>query len=218
VHASERPAELEEVFDAFGSAEADVEAAREVAAAASPGVLVAGSSNPVRDLDLAAHPAEGAVLANRGLAGIDGTTSTASGVALALGGPVRCLVGDLTFLHDAGGLLVGPGERRPDLQVVVVDDGGGGIFGLLEHGERALGGAGEAAVFERVFGTPHGASLEPLCAAYGVGYTAAPDAEALRKALASPPAGTSVVHVRVAREAQRELAARLKGAALAAVG
>jgi 2-succinyl-5-enolpyruvyl-6-hydroxy-3-cyclohexene-1-carboxylate synthase len=193
-------------------------AAREVAAAASPGVLVAGSSNPVRDLDLAAHPGDGAVLANRGLAGIDGTVSTASGVALALGGPVRCLVGDLTFLHDAGGLLVGPGERRPDLQVVVVDDGGGGIFGLLEHGERALRGAGEAAVFERVFGTPHGAALEPLCEAYGAGYTAAPDAETLRKALASPPPGTSVVHVRVARDSQRDLATRLRRAASSAAG
>jgi 2-succinyl-5-enolpyruvyl-6-hydroxy-3-cyclohexene-1-carboxylate synthase len=191
--------------------------AREVAAAASPGVLVAGSSNPVRDLDLAAHPGDGAVLANRGLAGIDGTVSTASGAALALGGPVRCLVGDLTFLHDAGGLLVGPGERRPDLQVVVVDDGGGGIFGLLEHGERALRGAAEAAVFERVFGTPHGAALEPLCEAYGVGYAAAPDAETLRKALASPPPGTSVVHVRVAREAHRDLARQLRQAALSAV-
>jgi 2-succinyl-5-enolpyruvyl-6-hydroxy-3-cyclohexene-1-carboxylate synthase len=189
--------------------------AREVAAAG--GTLVAGSSNPVRDLDLAAHPGDGAVLANRGLAGIDGTVSTASGVSLALGGPVRCLVGDLTFLHDAGGLLVGPAERRPDLQVVVVDDGGGGIFGLLEHGERALRGAGEAAVFERVFGTPHGAGLEPLCEAYGVGYTAAPDAEALRKALASPPPGTSVVHVEVARETQRDLAGRLRSAALAAL-
>jgi len=189
--------------------------AREVAAAG--GTLVAGSSNPVRDLDLAAHPGAVAVLANRGLAGIDGTLSTASGVALALGGPVRCLVGDLTFLHDAGGLLVGPGERRPDLQVVVVDDGGGGIFGLLEHGERALRGASEAEVFERVFGTPHGAALEPLCAAYGAGYTAATDAETLRKALASPPPGTSVVHVRIARDTQRELAGRLRSAALAAV-
>ena len=190
--------------------------AREVAAAG--GTLVAGSSNPVRDLDLAAHPGEGAVLANRGLAGIDGTLSTASGVALALGGPVRCLVGDLTFLHDAGGLLVGPGERRPDLQVVVVDDGGGGIFGLLEHGARASRGAPEAAVFERVFGTPHGAALGPLCEAYGVGYTAAPDAETLRKVLASPPPGTSVVHVRIARDTQRDLAFRLRAAALDAVG
>jgi 2-succinyl-5-enolpyruvyl-6-hydroxy-3-cyclohexene-1-carboxylate synthase len=189
--------------------------AREVAAAG--GTLVVGSSNPVRDLDLAAHPADGAVLANRGLSGIDGTVSTASGVALALGAPARCLLGDLTFLHDAGGLLVGPGERRPDLQVVVVDDGGGGIFGVLEHGERALRDDAAAATFERVFATPHGVSVAALCGAYGVGYTAAPDADTLRKALASAPLGTSVVHVTVARAAQRTLARSLRDAVSRAV-
>ena len=91
--------------------------------------------------DLAADPFDrsATVLANRGLAGIDGLISTASGVALGRrsSGRVRLLVGDLTFLHDAGGLLVGPLERRPDLQIVVVDDGGGGIFGLLEQGAVA---------------------------------------------------------------------------------
>jgi 2-succinyl-5-enolpyruvyl-6-hydroxy-3-cyclohexene-1-carboxylate synthase len=208
--------------------------AREVAAAGGP--LVAGSSNPVRDLDLAAHPAApdspptrtvpdsppptpttGVVLANRGLAGIDGTVSTASGVALSLGAPVRCLLGDLTFLHDAGGLLVGPGERRPDLQVVVVDDGGGGIFGVLEHGERALRDDAAAATFERVFATPHGVSVAALCAAYGVPYAAAPDADTLRKVLSSPPPGTSVVHVRVDRRSQRRLAESLRTAVARAV-
>jgi 2-succinyl-5-enolpyruvyl-6-hydroxy-3-cyclohexene-1-carboxylate synthase len=176
------------------------------------GTLVAGSSNPVRDLDLAAHPGATEVLANRGLSGIDGTVSTASGVALARGGLVRCLLGDLTFLHDAGGLLVGPGERRPDLQLVVLDDGGGGIFGVLEHGERALRDERSAATFERVFGTPHGADLELLCTGYGAGYAAADDADALRKALEDPPAGTSVVHVRVDRASRRDLAADLRRA------
>src|SRR5699024_958569 len=81
--------------------------------------LVVGSSNPIRDLDLVAAPAPEAgvlprVVANRGLAGIDGTISTATGVALATGRGTTALVGDLTFLHDIGGLLLGPDERSPD--------------------------------------------------------------------------------------------------------
>src|SRR5690606_38641371 len=91
------------------------------------------------------------------------TLSTAAGVALAVGGPVRALVGDLTFLHDVGGLLVGPLETRPDLTVVVANDDGGSIFATLEHGQ-----VGSADVLERVFGTPHGTDLAGLCAGFGV--------------------------------------------------
>ena len=128
-----------------------------VLASALPGdaTVVVGSSNPVRDLDLAAAGAVGGrIVANRGLAGIDGLVSTATGVALATGKPTWAVLGDLTFLHDSGGLLVGPDEPRPDLTLVVVNDDGGGIFSTLEPGEprRATG-------FERVFGTPTGTDL-----------------------------------------------------------
>ena len=77
--------------------------------------------------------------------------------------PVYALLGDLTFLHDANGLLIGPHEPQPDLTVVVVNDDGGGIFTLLEPGEPE-----RAADFERVFGTPTGTDLAALCAAHGV--------------------------------------------------
>ncbi|WP_261797901.1 2-succinyl-5-enolpyruvyl-6-hydroxy-3-cyclohexene-1-carboxylic-acid synthase [Cellulomonas timonensis] len=185
--------------------------ARDVARAThADDVLVIGSSNPVRDLDLvAAWDEPRTVLANRGLAGIDGFVSTALGVALALPRRrVRALLGDLTFLHDAGGLLRGPFEPAVDLQIVVANDDGGSIFSTLEHGAPE-----HADVFERVFATPHGADLSALCAAYGVRHTRVTDVEGLAPALAAPGTGVSVVEVRVDRVGRRALMARLGAAA-----
>lgn len=180
--------------------------AAEVAATIGPGdVLVVAASNPVRDLDLVADWAQAPlVVANRGLSGIDGTVATASGVALGLGRPVRALVGDLAFLHDLGALLTGPHERRPDLQVVVANDDGGSIFATLEHGTPE-----RAAVFERLFATPHGADLAALSAGFGVGHVRVADAAALRAALAAPVRGISVVEVVVDRAGRRDLTERV---------
>ncbi|NTW42672.1 MAG: 2-succinyl-5-enolpyruvyl-6-hydroxy-3-cyclohexene-1-carboxylate synthase, partial [Cellulomonadaceae bacterium] len=188
--------------------------ARVVAARSGEGaVLVVGASNPVRDLELVAERLEEAplVLANRGLAGIDGTVSTAVGIALGLARPVRAYVGDLTFLHDVGGLLVGPLDRRPDLQVVVANDDGGSIFATLEHG------GAPADLAERVFGTPHGADLGALCAGYGVAHTRVEDLAGLDAALARPIVGLSVVEVVVDRVGRRDLHVRLGAAVHAAV-
>ena len=99
-----------------------------------------GASNPIRDLDLmaTAHPVgeRRMVLANRGLAGIDGTVSTAIGAALGRPYSPRAIlyVGDVTFLHDATALALGPHELRPDLTIVVANDDGGSIFATLEQG------------------------------------------------------------------------------------
>ncbi len=135
-----------------------------VAALPSGAQLVLGSSNPVRDVALAAVPRPGLRMAsNRGVAGIDGTVSTAVGAALTHDGPSFALLGDLTLLHDTTGLVIGPDEPRPDLTLVVLNDGGGGIFSLLEQG-----GPEHAAAFERVFGTPHRVDLAALCAAMGL--------------------------------------------------
>ncbi|WNM27009.1 2-succinyl-5-enolpyruvyl-6-hydroxy-3-cyclohexene-1-carboxylic-acid synthase [Demequina capsici] len=172
---------------------ADAVAVELAASLAAGDLCVVGSSGSIRALDRVApawDPASAPVLiANRGLAGIDGTVSTAMGAALASDRPVTAVMGDVTFLHDVGGLLVGPRERRPDLRIVVVNDGGGRIFGMLEHS-----GADPANV-ERVFTTPHGVNLAPIAAAYGASYAEVSDAESLRAALAPAPAGVEIVEV-----------------------
>jgi 2-succinyl-5-enolpyruvyl-6-hydroxy-3-cyclohexene-1-carboxylate synthase len=187
-----------------------------VAALPSAATLVVGSSNAVRDLELGVDwstPGDEPsgrvrVVANRGLAGIDGVVSTAAGVALAGDEPVYALVGDLTFLHDVGALLVGPLERRPDLTVVVANDDGGGIFATLEPGEPERAGD-----FERVFGTPTGARIEDLARAYSIGYARVTSAEALAAELGGPPSGPRVVEVPVDRGRHRAVREALRVAA-----
>jgi 2-succinyl-5-enolpyruvyl-6-hydroxy-3-cyclohexene-1-carboxylate synthase len=164
-------------------------------------VLFAGSSSPVRDLDLAPiKPASPLVYANRGLSGIDGNVSTAAGIALALDRPTHALLGDLTTLHDATGLLVGSSEPRPDLRLVVANDDGGSLFATLEQGEPAHMGA-----FERLFGTPQGVHFEALAAAAGIGYRQAETADELAEILAEPPAGVALVEAVIDRARRRTL-------------
>lgn len=170
-------------------------------------VLVVGSSNAARDLDYAAGSWHGpTVLANRGLAGIDGTVSTAVGVALSRRSRrTVALLGDLTFLHDAGGLALGPEEPRPRLLLVVVNDDGGGIFATLEHGEPR-----RADSFERVFATPTGTDLAALCAAHGVPHVLVTDPEELAREVRAPLPGIRVAEVRVDRRRHRALRAALR--------
>ena len=165
-------------------------------------ILVLGSSNAARDVDRAGVAGRALqVTGSRGLAGIDGTNATAVGIALAsTGRHVTALVGDLTFLHDANGLLIGPGEPRPDLTIVVVNDDGGGIFSTLEYGEPD-----RAADFERVFGTPTGADLRALASAYGVQFARMGTPSDLREALATRPTGIRVLEVTVPRAEHRDL-------------
>ena len=179
----------------------------------STGLLVAGSSSAVRDLDLA-DPWEDPphVLANRGAAGIDGTVSTAIGAALARRGPAFALMGDLTFLHDSTGLVIGPDEPRPALTIVVVNDDGGGLFTQLEQGAPE-----HAASFDRLFATPHGVNLAALCAATGTAHIRVDSLDALRAELRRSPSGIRVVEVPVDRTRTRALHARLAAAVDAAL-
>ncbi|WP_414467692.1 2-succinyl-5-enolpyruvyl-6-hydroxy-3-cyclohexene-1-carboxylic-acid synthase [Kytococcus sedentarius] len=161
------------------------------------GLLFLGSSRAPRSLDLALDgPGRGVtgILGNRGLAGIDGCLSTAAGWALTHG-PTTALVGDLTFLHDANALAIGPGEPRPDLTVVVLNDDGGAIFGDLEYGRPEHLEAHGADTFRRVFTTPTGTDIGHLARAHGVEHTRVVTAQALQDALASEPSGLRVVEV-----------------------
>jgi len=190
--------------------------ARDVVAALPAGaLLVLGSSTPIRDVDRLAVPRTGlTVLANRGVAGIDGTISTAIGAALAHadagGGPAFALMGDLTFLHDLTGLLTGAGERQPDLTVVVPDNDGGGIFAQLEPGRPQ-----HASSYLRVFGTPHGRDLVAVARSLGWSATAVTEPDQLTDALRA--GGPRVVVVRTDQRAEAALATRLRDLATTAL-
>ncbi|MFB4350011.1 2-succinyl-5-enolpyruvyl-6-hydroxy-3-cyclohexene-1-carboxylic-acid synthase [Microbacterium sp. CR_7] len=161
--------------------------------------LVFGSSRLVRVADSVLGGKKVPVHANRGLAGIDGTIATATGVALAsqaggAPGVTRVLLGDLAFLHDVGSMLLPPDEPEPRLQVIVGNDGGGTIFDGLE----VAGTAGRAAL-DRAFYTPHTVRLEHLARAYGWEYQRITTRAALDQALATPAGGRQLIEVPLSR-------------------
>jgi 2-succinyl-5-enolpyruvyl-6-hydroxy-3-cyclohexene-1-carboxylate synthase len=176
--------------------------------------LVLGASNPVRDMALVGLAAPGVrVRSNRGVAGIDGTVSTAIGAALAhdrAGGRPHqtvALIGDLTFVHDSSGLLIGPTEPHPEnLTIVVSNDNGGGIFELLEQGDPRF-----SDVSSRVFGTPHDVDVGALCRAYHVD-SAQIEVGELAAALAQPYDGMRVLEVKADRSSLRALHASIRAA------
>jgi 2-succinyl-5-enolpyruvyl-6-hydroxy-3-cyclohexene-1-carboxylate synthase len=165
--------------------------ARSLLLAAPAGAsIVVSSSMPVRDLEWWSLPrAEVRVLANRGANGIDGALSTAMGVAAAGSrGGVIAVLGDLAFLYDAGALLVGGrGGARPDLDVVVVDNDGGGIFSFLPQA-----GSQPPERFERMWGTPQDVDLVALARAYGAEVEEIPDLARLAEVVAAGRTGRGV--------------------------
>lgn len=188
-----------------------------VADALRPGdQLVLGASNPVRDAALVGLDTHGIrVRSNRGVAGIDGTVSTAIGAALAHeregnpDNPARtvALIGDLTFVHDSSGLLIGPTEPTPRrLTIVVSNDNGGGIFELLEQGDPRF-----SDVSSRIFGTPHDVDVGALCRAYHV-ESRQIEVDELHAALDDPGPGMRVLEVKADRSSLRQLHAAIKAA------
>ena len=159
--------------------------------------VVVAASMPVRDVEtfFPARADPPRVLANRGANGIDGTTSTALGVATAAPGPVVLLTGDVAFLHDLAGLLA---VRRlgTRLTVVLLDNDGGGIFHFL-----AVSGAGAA--FEEHVATPHGVDFAVAAELAGCAFERAATPGELRDGLdrALVAERTTILAVRTERDA-----------------
>ncbi|WP_319434724.1 2-succinyl-5-enolpyruvyl-6-hydroxy-3-cyclohexene-1-carboxylic-acid synthase [Mycobacterium sp. RTGN5] len=185
-----------------------------VADAVRPGdQLVLGASNPVRDAALVGLNTDGVqVRSNRGVAGIDGTVSTIVGAALAHdrsgnAGRTIGLIGDMTFVHDSSGLLIGPTEPIPkNLTIVVSNDNGGGIFELLEQGDPRF-----SDVSARVFGTPHDVDVGALCRAYHI-ESRQIEVDQLGPALAESHEGMRVLEVKADRSSLRQLHAAIRAA------
>ena len=210
---------------AAGSGRTMLSLARAVASA-TRGPLVLGASNPVRAFDLAVESLAGRpVFSNRGQAGIDGTIATAVGIAAGLGSAriatpdrageprddargraqasrVTAVMGDLTLCHDASSLALAAATGA-ELDIIVADDEGGGIFATLEHGNAATPEA-----YDRWFGVAQHVNYEALAAAYGVGFAHAATPSELAAVLADPPAGPRLIHAPVERAAHLYAQAR----------
>lgn len=123
-------------------------------------ILYFGASELIRVADKSVEPKVLRVYANRGLAGIDGSVSTAIGLAQS-GSRVRAVIGDLTLLHDVGGLNRS-GLQELDCQLIVGNDHGGKIFSHLEMADFL-----DAEDFEKLFTTPQQVDIAALASAYG---------------------------------------------------
>ncbi len=226
VHAAADEAGLRiDALLAAGSGRTMLSLARAVASA-TRGPLVLGASNPVRAFDLAVESLAGRpVFSNRGQAGIDGTIATAVGIAAGLGSAriatpdrageprddargrahasrVTAVMGDLTLCHDASSLALAAATGA-ELDIIVADDEGGGIFATLEHGNAATPEA-----YDRWFGVAQHVNYEALAAAYGVGFARAATPSELASVLADPPVGPRLIHAPVERAAHLYAQAR----------
>lgn len=152
--------------------------------------LYLGASLTIRVFDaVARNSAPRRVFTNRGLAGIDGTIASAWGAALARRQPMRLVLGDVSFFHDLGALCHGQAEEVPNLQVIVINNGGGRIFGGLEHG------AAPADTFTRIFLTPQVGDVCGLARAAGWQAERVDSLAGLVSALAQPVRGLSLLEI-----------------------
>ena len=172
-------------------------------------LVYTASSMPIRDQEtfLAGTDTDALFLCNRGANGIDGLISAGIGAAHASGRPTTIVSGDLGLLHDVGGLAALRDVSTP-VRIVVIDNGGGGIFHFLPQ-QQALDGE----EFEALLGTPRGVSVAKAAALFDLPHRRLESLDDLPEALA---AGTGLIEVKTDRqtnvEAHRHLAASVSSA------
>jgi 2-succinyl-5-enolpyruvyl-6-hydroxy-3-cyclohexene-1-carboxylate synthase len=195
---------------------------------------------PVRDIEtfwpVRVDPPR--VLCNRGANGIDGTVSSAFGAAANDPGPVVLLIGDVALAYDIGGLLAAT-RLRLKLTIVLLDNGGGGIFDFLPVAAASMGrvraadpdqpqpqdtlgdaGGGGEDIYTRHIATPTGLDFATAAALYGLAHQRVATTAELRAALEdalSPEAGSTIVHVQTERSSNVELHRHVWGAVSAAI-
>ena len=177
--------------------------------------LVVGNSMPVRDIDTFAGGGnrDVRVTGTRGASGIDGVTSTAIGAASVASGPVALLVGDLSFLHDLGGLQAAHYARRP-LVILVVNNNGGGIFSFLPQHAQI-----ESSTFELLFGTPSSIDVQRAAELFECAYIRPSSIQELRDAInmGLATAGVTIIEARTDRAENLALHRRIALGVLAEI-
>jgi 2-succinyl-5-enolpyruvyl-6-hydroxy-3-cyclohexene-1-carboxylate synthase len=173
-------------------------------------LVYTASSMPIRDQEafVPSEPTRVRFLCNRGANGIDGLISSAAGAAAAAGRPTWAIVGDLGLHHDANGLAPLRGLSGP-VRVVVINNGGGGIFEFLPQAEQI-----ERDEFEALLGTPLGIEPAKIAAAHGLPHVLVDDLEQLGEAAGR----TGLIEVRVDRRRNVEIHRRIADRVADALG
>jgi 2-succinyl-5-enolpyruvyl-6-hydroxy-3-cyclohexene-1-carboxylate synthase len=175
--------------------------------------LFLANSMPIRDMEMFADIAgpRPRIAANRGASGIDGTVSAAAGFASGLGRPVTLMTGDLSLLHDLTALIHLRALPQP-LVIVVLNNGGGGIFHFLPI-------ARQPELLDPWFTAPHEVDFAGVQAMFGIPCHRAANAAdfmaAYRGACAS--GAPAIIEVRSARETNLAAHRALGEAVVAAV-
>lgn len=167
--------------------------------------LMIANSMPARDWAYFAQPGDRhfQIYCSRGASGIDGTLSTALGIAYH-NAPTVLLTGDLAFLHDTNGLL-SCSKLQGHLTIIVINNNGGGIFEMLPIAQFEP-------PFEEFFATPQQVELSSLCAAYGVEYVAIASWEQFTPLVSSlPEQGVRVLELKSDRRADQQQRRSLLG-------
>ena len=132
-----------------------------------PFVLHFANSQPVRLANLFARQH---VCCNRGVNGIEGTTSAAAGCAAVTDDHVLCVTGDLSFFYDQNALW--NSNLRGNLRILLLNNGGGGIFSQLP-------GLENSPARDKMVAAGHATRAEGCCGQHGVEYRAAYGSEDL---------------------------------------